>query len=1067
MKKETYLVHLDILGFEQLAEEVACAKGMDSNKVRSDFLKVAEDKIDALERAGRIAAKNHGERDDWILVIDSLEGVFLSVFEMLDHRTGYHGYDTVPLEIVIGAGDYDNWAKPAGRDLITERSTIRSVKESSHQLHLYHEYYRKKQGGQSPNSTFVVITESVYERLEPLDKRICGEIDCREGVDVGRKWPSRFFVADLEAVRRRGKVLSFLEKLGIPENKRYDRIADVYIPPLEFDAIREMLKRKRIVFITGTPEYGKTYTAVRLLWEYHSRGYQAKWVRGREKSERAVVRAGMENIQAELKPGQIVYFEDPFGPSDYEESERLERDIGMLVQGVEAIEDAYVVITSREEVFKEFERRKLSKVELRAFESTLSIRRPSYGPEERKEMLRLWAEKEGCKWLADDFLREAVLKSATYSRVLPTPLSIRAFVLATVGIGDADLVWKELREKSEETERVFADEIGEMSDDKVILLCFPLVGDFPVEVVRKGYENVAKLMNAKTAWDFNRVLDWFVNDKLEIRGSRRTLVFSHPSYREALRQFLFETGSLARTGNEVLRNVLSTLTSEGGEVASDVAVFVGSNFGRLDGDTRKLLFQLHGKGEPDIDAGICLAVAMGFKDLPEEVRAMLFETQRRGGESAVWAAYAVVVFYEGVPEEVRRILFEVCESAGAKSPYPVVRALAERFPSLPVEAQNLLLKLADKEENSWAVADAVAESFDKLPKNVQDLLSKLADRGERSREGVARAVAANFDKLPKGVQDLLFKVAKSDMGDIVVARAVAANFDKLPKDAQDLLFKMAEDENDGWVVAVVVVENFGKLPKDVQDLLFKMAEDEKKAWAVAGAVAESFDKLPKRDVENLLLKLANMRERDGVGAARGVAAAVARNFGKLSEDVQDLLFKMAEDEERARAVAFAVVENLGKVPKDVQDLLFKMAEDEKGARAVASAVASCFDKLPKDVQDLLFKMAEDEKRAPAVAFAVAEKYHEVPKDVQDLLFGLANKGLVSRASVAFAVAGNFDKLPKDVQDLLFKLADMADTASAVVAGVRASWDKLCDDSKRRLASLLPDAPKVGPYPPET
>jgi len=34
-------------------------------------------------------------------------------------------------------------------------------------------------------------------------------------------------------------------------------IDDVYVPPAEYEDIQYILKEKRIVFITGTQEYGK------------------------------------------------------------------------------------------------------------------------------------------------------------------------------------------------------------------------------------------------------------------------------------------------------------------------------------------------------------------------------------------------------------------------------------------------------------------------------------------------------------------------------------------------------------------------------------------------------------------------------------------------------------------------------------------------------------------------------------------------------------------------------------------------------------------------------------------
>lgn len=63
-------------------------------------------------------------------------------------------------------------------------------------------------------------------------------------------------------------ISSFLEKIS-SYDFWYQRIDDLYVAPLEYDEIKDALDKSRIVFITGTKEYGKTYTAIKLLWEYY------------------------------------------------------------------------------------------------------------------------------------------------------------------------------------------------------------------------------------------------------------------------------------------------------------------------------------------------------------------------------------------------------------------------------------------------------------------------------------------------------------------------------------------------------------------------------------------------------------------------------------------------------------------------------------------------------------------------------------------------------------------------------------------------------------------------------
>lgn len=127
--------------------------------------------------------------------------------------------------------------------------------------------------------TYIILTEDMYNELKPLDRKY---------VRVIEEEKEKIYVANIDVIQQRSRVLSFLREIG--GDLRYWRIDEIYVEPLEYEEIKETLKRDRIVFITGTAEYGKTYTAIRLLWEYYCNGYKPVWVRGGEFEERRIVR---------------------------------------------------------------------------------------------------------------------------------------------------------------------------------------------------------------------------------------------------------------------------------------------------------------------------------------------------------------------------------------------------------------------------------------------------------------------------------------------------------------------------------------------------------------------------------------------------------------------------------------------------------------------------------------------------------------------------------------------------------------------------------------------------------
>jgi len=395
MNGKKYLVYLDILGFEALAREIAEKTGFEEDVIRQNYLSdPLAKKIGEIKREGIQISKGISEiegSDNYVLIVDHVVG--LGTKEI----------------------DEDIEVKPINR-----KEIIKFLKNDI--INPYRSYYKKKHGV-GIKETFVLFTPDFFDVLEPLDRKYGERILYKT---------KTFFVADVDKVQQRGRVFEFLDKLGYAGSKWYGRIDEVYVPPLEYEDMAETLKEKRIVFITGTPEYGKTYTAVRLMWEYYNKGYEPGWIKGGEAAERVEVRKRLENISAELKPGHIIYFEDPFGRTKYERREGLEREIGTIIDTVKQVEDAYAIITSREEVFKEFEKEKLS---------------------------------------AKD-LKELVLESIKDEKILPTPLSIKDFAVATFNIEKESVRKEKIKEKSKETAKAFAEEIKNMTDDKILFLSF-------------------------------------------------------------------------------------------------------------------------------------------------------------------------------------------------------------------------------------------------------------------------------------------------------------------------------------------------------------------------------------------------------------------------------------------------------------------------------------------------------------------------------------------------------------------------------------------------------------------
>ena len=762
MNKKKYIIYLDILGFKVLAVEMTEGTIFEEDRIRQEYLSdPLKEKIEEIKREGIEISKGISEvegSDNYVLIVDDIQTAFELVGELTTIKIPHKDHEFIPLEVALGTEkiDEDIEVLPINRKEIIKFLNDRIINP-------YRSYYKNK-NNETIKRTFVLSTQAFFDDLEPLDKKYCEQISYRN---------KTFFVADLEKIRQRARVFQFLEKIGWPGSNLYGRIDEVYVPPSEYEEMVRALEEKRILFVTGTPEYGKTYTAVRLMWEFYNRGYEPRWIMGRELPERIEVRRKLEDIGTMLKPGHIIYFEDLFGTTRYEGREGLEREIGTIIDSVRQVEDVYVIITSREEVFKEFEKEKLSAAELQEFEKKLNIKKPSYDYEKRKEILLKWAVEKNCKWLGTKKLKGLVLESIKDEKTLPTPLSIRDFDRATFDVEDEDELRGEIKEKSVETAKAFAKEIKDMSDDKILFLSFLFItGYFEVEFVKATYQELVEELNLKDAWGFDRILNWFKDDKISIID--KYIGFPHPSYSEALEHLLGEDRYPTRINREIFSKLLLRLS------------------------------------EKDETAGSFVWAVLAVADTFDELSEIRFSTL----DGRSWAAS------DNFDEPL------ICrEDEDHRCFHGVPWTVARNFDKLPEGVRNLLFELSEKDEGVWAVANAVSCNFDKFPDDVRNnLVLKISEKNWTGFD-IPMAIGPNFDKLPDDVRnEFMLKLSEKDDIFWSVANVVAGNFDKNPEYIKSVLY--SERDETVWAVtkavAFALAYNFDKLPENVKNLLDRL-----------------------------------------------------------------------------------------------------------------------------------------------------------------------------------------------------------------------------------------------------
>jgi Trypsin-like peptidase domain len=630
-------------------------------------------------------------------------------------------------------------------------------------------------------------------------------------------------------------IFDFVKKIGAEGIRKYEKIEELYVTPVNYDEIKKSLEEDRILFLTGTQEYGKTYTAVYLLWEYYkNKGYEPIWFKGsEEKEERRDVRKKFTNVEKYLKPHNIIYFEDPFGKREYEVNvdEGIVRNIASIIETVESTEDTYAIITSREEVFKEFEQKIIAEVDLKKYEKKLNVKTP-YDYEKRKEMLFRWAAVMNCNWNEDQNLKNTVFETIKDERKLPTPLNVEQFAIATAKKElEKDELVERIEAKSKETAKSFAQEIKTMSLDKILFLSFPFISEyFSIDFVKENYEKLVKEIHDDEKLDFSTILEWFKNDKIDISYveslKNKSIRFSHPSYYEAFEFATYENVSSSKL-SKVLSNVLLNLAYKR-EASYFIAIAVAKNYDKLqDDNVKNLLFTL---ANSDDDAA-----------------------------------------------------------------YGVAAAIDSNFDKLPIGIRNqLLLKISNNKYLSQRVAEIVAKNYDKLQDdNVKNLLFTLANSDEDIARDVAYAVSYKFDKLPENVRrDLILKLISYNKALRSIAYDIYAFWDKIPSDILQLLSSELLKREPGTLINTIffALREFRKDETKynfARDLLFNLADNKEAAIHVASVLTTQIARYElSNDIRNqLLLKLVNDKD-----AAKSIAFDITHDsnhcFDNLPQNVK-------------------------------------------------------------------------------------------------------------------------------------------------------------------------------------
>lgn len=208
MKKVTYILFIDILGYQKLAEEISSKTDFETSHLRRFYFR---DPLDQALYKFHNSINYRQLTDNFLVFVYDLETVFEIIGEVSKLSIPFKNPIPIPLEIGLAKAELDEDFDPIDQD-----ETIGILKMDLPKY--YKEYYRKN-NDKRITSTFIVITKDFYESLSEDRRLLCKKIDYTD--EKGKE--IIFYVAEqkmMQDVSGKGtndiaKVKKFLDEIRI------------------------------------------------------------------------------------------------------------------------------------------------------------------------------------------------------------------------------------------------------------------------------------------------------------------------------------------------------------------------------------------------------------------------------------------------------------------------------------------------------------------------------------------------------------------------------------------------------------------------------------------------------------------------------------------------------------------------------------------------------------------------------------------------------------------------------------------------------------------------------------
>lgn len=350
--------------------------------------------------------------------------------------------------------------------------------------------------------------------------------------------PTVMFIDD-DTISNRSSY-NFLQLIG-NNNIGYKLIDDLFVEPNEYLQIKKSLEEKNIVLIIGDPGIGKTYTAVKLLHEYYKEGYKPIWVMGMSKEDRELQSAKIMNYEPNER--EIVYFEDPFGRTQFE---RRDDVLQIFLPLLDRIKNSHskLIVTSRSTVFQSFKNEVPHSELMNEYVEILNIQKPSYSKAKLKQIYENLCNVDTNNGLYEKW-RNAIYRAIDRDQLI-TPIMINQLAGTLQTITTDNQFWERISLlKSNNLLMVVMNELKMLSvPSRILLFIMFLHGRYLVKLsaINEEYSRTQHLVKDELGLPFMSLLSselTLQKSRIEKIGTKKqALRFVHPMYEEAIGELI-------------------------------------------------------------------------------------------------------------------------------------------------------------------------------------------------------------------------------------------------------------------------------------------------------------------------------------------------------------------------------------------------------------------------------------------------------------------------------------------------------------------------------------------------